>query len=97
MKKTLISIIFILIILITPVCDTNPVPSEYRGIRICDRITLADFHIVDNWIFYTVVDESFDSMFGGKILYKMNTHDMFPVIIYKNSISDFVTEKTLYT
>ncbi len=89
MKKILISIIFILIILITPVCDTNPVPSEYRGIRICDKITLADFHIVDNWIFYTAVDESFDSMFGGKILYKMNTHDMFPVIITRTQFQIF--------
>ena len=81
MKKVLISIIFILIILSTAACDTSPVPSEYRGIRVCDRISLADFCIVDNWIFYTVVDDSFDSMIGEKILYKMNTHDMLPVLI----------------
>ncbi len=93
MKKVLISIIYILIILSTAGCDNNPVPSEYRCIRISDRTTLSDFNVVDNWIFYTVSDNSFDSMISGKILYKINTYDMLPVLIYKNSISDFIADE----
>jgi hypothetical protein len=92
MKKIIFITVYIFIINSIPFCGS--IPIEYRGIRICDRMDyLYEFYMENNYIFYSVTDISSDAEFGEKLLYRINTRENIPQVIYRDKILYFKSDR----